>query len=471
MKSGASVSSNKRNQSVGMSLRCELCDVTCTGNDAYGAHIRGSKHQKVIKLHTKLGKPIPNPDTNSLQTKSIATKTSGNISSLPHSTGKAKILGTPKINFMSGGRLQSTELNENNDTDSSQQPQQHQEHDALLSTNNTIQNSSNSLQVANVENHQFIDADKLDSQPVGQDYVEEIKCEDTKSITFYCKLCDCRFNDPNAKEMHLKGRRHRLQFKKKVDPNLIVDIKPSLKQRKIQETKDRRYFHKQRDHPYWSDWYPHSSSRYGYDARSMIPPPPHAKPFPPSSAIPAHCRRGLISNGSWDDHHILQKHAEITPSENDLDNIHRLVIIAERSLKLVSDKLNEEDAQSINNQKVTEEVKEDNTESVNDKSGNSINETNEDKTKNQPFVPTGHLMELDKNEEHESNRILKGLMRVGPLAKDLLLVGDKEVDLVVICENRPTRQLLQRIVDHLPKQLQVFYLSLSINKKSLINFF
>jgi len=155
MKSGASVSSNKRNQSVGMSLRCELCDVTCTGNDAYGAHIRGSKHQKVIKLHTKLGKPIPNPDTNSLQTKSIATKTSANISSLPHSTGKAKILGTPKINFMSGVRLQSTELNENNDTDSSQQPQQHQEHDALLSTNNTIQNSTNSLQVANVENHQF----------------------------------------------------------------------------------------------------------------------------------------------------------------------------------------------------------------------------------------------------------------------------------------------------------------------------
>ena len=29
-------------------LCCELCDVTCTGADAYAAHIRGSKHQKVI---------------------------------------------------------------------------------------------------------------------------------------------------------------------------------------------------------------------------------------------------------------------------------------------------------------------------------------------------------------------------------------------------------------------------------------
>lgn len=28
-------------------LRCELCDVSCTGVDAYAAHIRGAKHQKV----------------------------------------------------------------------------------------------------------------------------------------------------------------------------------------------------------------------------------------------------------------------------------------------------------------------------------------------------------------------------------------------------------------------------------------
>ncbi|XP_022250582.1 zinc finger RNA-binding protein-like [Limulus polyphemus] len=31
----------------GAILRCELCDVTCTGSDAYAAHIRGAKHQKV----------------------------------------------------------------------------------------------------------------------------------------------------------------------------------------------------------------------------------------------------------------------------------------------------------------------------------------------------------------------------------------------------------------------------------------
>ena len=32
----------------GTTLKCELCDVTCTGSDAYAAHIRGAKHQKVV---------------------------------------------------------------------------------------------------------------------------------------------------------------------------------------------------------------------------------------------------------------------------------------------------------------------------------------------------------------------------------------------------------------------------------------
>ena len=41
-------------------------------------------------------------------------------------------------------------------------------------------------------------------------------------ILFAGKLCECKFNDPNAKEMHMKGRKHRLQYKKKVDPSLQV---------------------------------------------------------------------------------------------------------------------------------------------------------------------------------------------------------------------------------------------------------
>lgn len=32
-------------------------------------------------------------------------------------------------------------------------------------------------------------------------------------IRFRCKLCECSFNDHNARDMHLTGRRHRLQYR------------------------------------------------------------------------------------------------------------------------------------------------------------------------------------------------------------------------------------------------------------------
>lgn len=76
-------------------------------------------------------------------------------------------------------------------------------------------------------------ADEKDIQPVGQEYIEENKSDDGKIISFNCKLCECRFNDPNAKDMHMKGRRHRFAYKKKVNPDLVVDMKPSLKVRLV----------------------------------------------------------------------------------------------------------------------------------------------------------------------------------------------------------------------------------------------
>lgn len=53
------------------------------------------------------------------------------------------------------------------------------------------------------------------------------------------------------------------------------------------------------------------------------------------------------------------------------------------------------------------------------------------------------------------SRALKGVMRVGVLAKGLLLRGDKNVNLVLLCSDKPTKSLLSRIVEHLPKQLTV----------------
>ena len=52
-------------------------------------------------------------------------------------------------------------------------------------------------------------------------------------------------------------------------------------------------------------------------------------------------------------------------------------------------------------------------------------------------------------------RVLKGVMRVGVLAKGLLLHGDLNVHLVVLCSEKPTRTLLERITGMLPKHLTV----------------
>lgn len=46
-------------------------------------------------------------------------------------------------------------------------------------------------------------------------FFPQVRNDDGKVIRFHCKLCECSFNDPNAKDMHLKGRRHRLQYKVK----------------------------------------------------------------------------------------------------------------------------------------------------------------------------------------------------------------------------------------------------------------
>lgn len=50
-------------------------------------------------------------------------------------------------------------------------------------------------------------------------------------------------------------------------------------------------------------------------------------------------------------------------------------------------------------------------------------------------------------------RALKGVMRVGLLAKGLLLRGDRDVRLVVLCHDRPTVTLLKRVAADLPLHL------------------
>ena len=135
---------NSNSPRSGNALRCELCDVTCTGSDAYAAHIRGSKHTKVMKLHAKLGKPIPSMEPTVLAE-------SSNSDALNSTTDRKVVrVAAPKKDFRPTDII--------------------------------------SVPSGNDDLHQEVSIPLLpeerDVQPVGADYIEEVKSDDGKLIRY-----------------------------------------------------------------------------------------------------------------------------------------------------------------------------------------------------------------------------------------------------------------------------------------------
>jgi zinc finger RNA-binding protein len=120
-----------------------------------------------------------------------------------------------------------------------------------------------------------------------------------------------------------------------------------------------------------------------------------------------------------DDRLVMSKHTEIYPNESELKQVQSMVAAAEKALKLVSDNLEEE-------KKAKTEVKKE------DESSTSKPES----------------------KSNNANRILKGVMRVGALAKGLLLQGQLSVELVVLCAEKPTYTLLKKIGKLVPEKLK-----------------
>jgi len=76
-----------------------------------------------------------------------------------------------------------------------------------------------------------------------------------------------------------------------------------------------------------------------------------------------------------------------------------------------------------------------------------------DATKSKEDGRDNQMFSFQKDAEGGAIRILKGVMRVGLLAKGLLLQGDNLVELVVLCADKPTHTLLKRVAKELPIQL------------------
>jgi zinc finger RNA-binding protein len=197
-------------------INCTLCEVACTGRDAYAAHIRGSKHLRTLKLHQKLGKPIP-PDLLNPPAPAAAAATT----SLPQSAMPASF-SAAQVNYIAGVSV--AQMNSGTAAGQAQ---------ALMDAKPAIPNTPSAIPqlmssqisqpagfknqpttptlVPKQENEDYNEEEDANCEPVGREYLETRV--NGKVISFFCKLCDCQFNDPNAKEMHTKGKRHRLAYK------------------------------------------------------------------------------------------------------------------------------------------------------------------------------------------------------------------------------------------------------------------
>ncbi|XP_078299738.1 zinc finger RNA-binding protein 2 isoform X1 [Panthera onca] len=405
-------------------LRCGLCAVSCTGADAYAAHIRGAKHQKVFKLHGKLGKPIPPiepvPGNSSSATAAGASGPAPLTAESP-STASAKPAAPagPSAHAPSkpGPARRPAALKASRPGP----PEPQAAGSRLPEGTHLVSDGSREPPTGGGSAEA---SGRCDVQPVGPGYVEEVCNHEGKVIRFHCRLCDCSFNDGTARDLHVRGRRHRLQYKKKVDPDLPIAVAPSPRARKLLEERLRRQRQLSRKRLEGMRRWHAEMRRYDLCRRRLEEGPQaqeeHPGPSPPDQPPPSLLSRPGAPTGSplptrrpesSDDRHVMWTHAAIYPTEEELLAVQKAVSHVERALKLVSDVLAEESSGS-------------------------------------PEQEGG---------EHSSGspraRVLKGVMRVGLLAKGLLLRGDRTVQLTLLCSQKPTHTLLRRISEQLPRQL------------------
>ncbi|KAM9769139.1 interleukin enhancer-binding factor 3-like isoform 2-T2 [Menidia menidia] len=112
------------------------------------------------------------------------------------------------------------------------------------------------------------------------------------------------------------------------------------------------------------------------------------------------------------DRTVMAKHAEVYPSAEELDAVQRIVSHVECALKTVSN------------------------------------------TIDTPSDPSDYTEELSMMEDSK-DRVLRGVMRVGLVAKGLILTGDRNLELVLLCSSKPTVTLLKDVAEQLAAQLKV----------------
>lgn len=143
-----------------------------------------------------------------------------------------------------------------------------------------------------------------------------------------------------------------------------------------------------------------------------------------------------------DDRHVMAKHSAIYPSQEELENVQNMVSHTERALKAVSDWLDKQE-------------KCDGDGADADKERRVFTDLIETKNRNSFCLYLRSSFSCCSEHKEQVTRTLRGVMRVGLVAKGLLLKGDLDLELVLLCREKPTNTLLKKVADNLDTQLKV----------------
>ncbi|ESO08110.1 hypothetical protein HELRODRAFT_190894 [Helobdella robusta] len=349
---------------------CKLCNVLCNSSEPFKLHLTGAKHLK------KLSK----------QNDSLEKNNNNNINI--------------------------TNIASNN------------------SNNNNI-NKSNANSEANVVLANTDDADAntktidtLFDQLLGADYLRELLNE-KGIINYRCELCSVTIPDAHHTKFHLEGRKHKVNYRKKVDPSIVLPPKHINKTLKLQEAKAQKRKIKE---DFWR-------------------------------------QKDMMMTG-MPDAYIHKKCISCQPLPAKLQYVLNFVDHCELALQIVSDIMVLEEQQrqeKLDSSFTTQQQQpQTNNNNYNDEQATSTSTAAAAAaaTANENATPPAASVNAEKF------RILQGAMRVGGLCTGLILDSDDKFDIVALTSVKPTVEMLNYIYRLLPDALKKVIQKVKDNSES-----
>ncbi|XP_030209629.1 spermatid perinuclear RNA-binding protein isoform X3 [Gadus morhua] len=153
-----------------------------------------------------------------------------------------------------------------------------------------------------------------------------------------------------------------------------------------------------------------------------------------------------------DDRHVMAKHSTIYPSSHDLEAVQSLVSTVECALKQVSDWLDRSNSNGVGTVTAISPAE---PGAKQDKDPGDKDQGDKDTGDEHGEKPADEEEEdADGYREPGGGGSLCGVLRIGLVAKGLLIKDDMDLELVLMCKDKPTETLLDTVCQNLPTQIQ-----------------